>query len=248
MRKIAMIVTVVCTLASVGVTGAEAAEKDTIRVLLTYGGHGFNRKAFLQMFDDMPEVEYTSAKLPKTVDLLKPGLEQKYDVVVRYDMVKSFSPAQRKAFIGLLGEGIGLVSIHHNLGAHRDWDEYAKIVGGKYVFKQKSINGKKQQRSSFAHGRDIDVEVIDSNHPVTKAVSDFTIHDETYKDCWHDPHAKILLATDQAESDRQIAWVTQYAKSRIFCLQLGHNADAWRHPAYGKLLLNGIRWAAGRDD
>src|ERR1700751_1581761 len=80
---------------------APAAEK-RIRVLLTYGGHGFEEKPFFAMFDALPGVKYTKAILPKDAGLLKPGLEKDFDAIVRYDMVEKVSQEQEKAFVELL--------------------------------------------------------------------------------------------------------------------------------------------------
>jgi len=55
----------------------------------------------------------------------------------------------------------------------------------------------------------------------------------------------VLLTTDFPTSDPEIAWVTQYGKSPVFYLLLGHDSKAWTNPNYPKLLLNGISWAAG---
>ena len=73
------------------------------------------------MWDALPGVTYTKAEMPKEADLLQPGLEKQYDVIMMFDMAKEFTPEQRQAFVALLETGIGLVSTHHNLGAHRDW-------------------------------------------------------------------------------------------------------------------------------
>ena len=57
-----------------------------IRVLLTYGGHGFEQQPFFALFESIPDLEVTRAELPKQAELLKPGLEKQFDVIVRYDM------------------------------------------------------------------------------------------------------------------------------------------------------------------
>src|SRR5208282_5201583 len=85
-----------------GVASAEEAEKPKIRVLLTYGGHGFQQKPFFAMFDALAGVAYTKAELPKSADMLKPGLEKNFDVLVMYDMVPGFSAEQQNAFVELL--------------------------------------------------------------------------------------------------------------------------------------------------
>ena len=217
-----------------------------IRVLLTYGGHGFEEKPFFAMFDALDGVQYTKAPLPQSAGLLKPGLEKNYDVIVRYDMVEKFTPDQEKAFVALLERGIGLVSLHHNLGAHRQWNEYAKIVGGKYCFGVYQEGDKKFGPSGYDHGQEMKIAVADRQHPLARGLADFTIHDEVYNHCYVAPDVHILLTTNNPKNDPQIAWVHQYGKSRVFYFQLGHDSHAWKNPAYPDILARGIRWAAGK--
>lgn len=116
----AMLLSLLATVGSSAAAGQGPA-KGKIRVFLTYGGHGFEEKPFFAMFDSLPGVVYTKAELPKATDLLKPSLKKDYDVIVMYDRasyegVPEFTREQQKAFVELLNTGIGLVSLHHNLG------------------------------------------------------------------------------------------------------------------------------------
>lgn len=228
---------------------AEKPEADgKIRVLLTTGGHAFETEPFYAMFDGMKDVEYTKAEMPKDAGLLKPGLEKQYDVIVMYDMCKpGISPEQQKAFVDLLNTGIGLVSLHHNMGAHQDWEEFAHIIGGKFFTAPGKIDGKQYEKSGWAHGGTLDVTVVDKNHPVTRGVENFQIHDETYNNYYTAPDAKVLLTTDNPDNDPELAWVKTYGKSRVLYLMLGHDHEAYQNPAYSRLVHQGIRWAAGRE-
>src|SRR5271157_1297980 len=113
-----------------------------LRVLLTYGGHDFQEKEFFAMWDALPGVSCTKAPLPQSADLLRPGLEKDYDVIVFYDMVKELSPAQQQRLIALLDRGIGVVSLHHNLSGNLEWAEYHKIIGGTWLWSKRTIDGR----------------------------------------------------------------------------------------------------------
>ncbi len=222
----------------------ESVNNKEIQILLTIGGHDLQEKPFFEMFDNLPGIKYHCIQLPDSAELLKPGLEKKFDVIVMYDMVKGIDQGQQESFIELLKKGIGVVSLHHNLGAHRDWDEYACIIGGKYVFEPTVLNNKKHEKSNYAHDQDFLVKIADKNHPITKGISDFKIHDEIYINYYTSPDAHVVLKTDFSKSDPEIGWVTKYEKSPVFYLLLGHDSKAWSNPNYPKLLLNAIRWAA----
>ena len=85
-------------LASVAlVSSSQCAAPNTdgnIRVLLTYGGHSFEEKSFIAMFEAMRGIKVTKAPLPESADMLKPGLERDCDVIVRYDMEERITPRQ----------------------------------------------------------------------------------------------------------------------------------------------------------
>jgi len=244
--KIITILLLASTLTAGQIFADKNSKKTEIRILLTIGGHGFEEEPFFKMFDNLPGIKYHCVQLPDSANLLKPGLEKKFDVIVMYDMVKGINQQQQKSFVELLRKGIGVVSLHHNLGAHRDWDEYVHIIGGKYVFVEQMLGGKKHGKSGYDHDQDFVIKIANKNHPITQGISDFKIHDETYKNYYTSSEIKVLLTTDHPTSDPEIAWVTQYGKSPVFYLLLGHDSKAWGNPNYPKLLLNGIRWAAGK--
>jgi len=223
---------------------AQDNKEKIIHVLITSGGHGFEEKPFFEMFDKMQGISFHHIQLPDSMDLLKPGLEEKFDVIVMYDMMgDSINPAQKQAFINLLKNGIGIVSLHHNLGAYPDWYEFKNIIGGKYIFNPGVYNGNKYAGSSYTHDVDFTVKIADKNHPITKGVNDFIIHDETYKDFHTAPNVQVLLTTDSPLADPEVAWVQQYGNSPVFYLQLGHDSMAWENPGFSRLLQNAICWA-----
>ena len=99
-------------------------------MLLTVGGHDYEEAPFYAMWNSLPGITWTKIVLPKQGDMLKPGLEKQFDVIAMYDLCPGLKPEQQEAFLALLKKGIGLVALHHNLGAHANWGEYRKIIGG----------------------------------------------------------------------------------------------------------------------
>lgn len=252
MRRLVSWMMVLATLAAVAAAPALAGDApkpapQKLRVLLTVGGHGFEEVPFYAMFKAMPNVTYTKADVPQQAGLLKPGLQKEYDVVVMYDMVGGFKPDEQKAFVELLKQGIGLVSLHHNMGAHQDWSEFHKIIGGHFCTKDTVIDGKPYKTASWDHDQDLNVTVVDPKHFITRGLKDFTIHDETYKGYWVSPNVRVLLKTDHPKNSPELAWVGEFGKSRVFYLMLGHDNQAWKNPAFTELLTRGIRWAAAKD-
>jgi type 1 glutamine amidotransferase len=237
--------TLACFAILVTPAGVQTAPQGTkLRVLLTYGGHGFQEKEFFAMWDALPDVTYTKAPLPQSADLFRPGLEKDYDVIVLYDMVKSLSPSQREGLLALLQKGIGVVSLHHNLVANLDWEEYHKVIGGTWVGSKRTIDGIEYGPSIPEHGQEIPVQIADKDHPITKGLSDFVLHDETYGKTYVSPSVHVLLTTTNPKNIPAFAWTNQYGMSRIVYFQAGHDAEAWKNPNFQEILLRSIRWTA----
>ena len=57
---------------------------------------------------------------------------------------------------------------------------------------------------------------------------------------------RVLLTTEHQPSMRALAWTRQHMNSRVFCLQLGHDAKAWQDANFQQVLSRGILWASGR--
>jgi type 1 glutamine amidotransferase len=247
LRGLAAAVAVPAVVTSSGLGQGDRPAASALRVLLTYGGHAFQEKEFFAFWDGLPGITYTKAPLPQAAGLLKPGLEKQYDALVMYDMDQGLTPERQRDFVALLQTGIGVVALHHNLNAHNTWDEYRRIIGGKWLNQPETIDGKSYSKSVFSHGEDIPVRVADTEHPITKGLSDFVIHDETYGNVYVAPDVHVLLTTDHPKSVPALAWVTRYGKSRVVYYMAGHDADAWKNPNFRTILLRSIRWVARSD-
>jgi uncharacterized protein len=215
-----------------------------LRVLLTFGGHDFQEKEFFALWDAMPGVTYTKAPLPQSADLFRPGLEEQYDVIVFYDMVKELKPEHQQGLLALLDRGIGVVSLHHNLASNLEWPEYHKVIGGTWLNKKRSFDGREHGPSTYEHDQVIPVKVADKEHPITRGLADFVLHDETYGNTYVSPSVHVLLRADNPRNVGPFAWTNHFGKSRVVYLQAGHDAEAWKSSSFQEILRRSIRWAA----
>ena len=110
------------------------------------------------------------------------------------------------------------------------------------------VDGKKYGPSGATDDQDIPVTVVDRQHPITKGIGDFMIHEETYHKYYTAPDVKVLLKTNHPKNEPPIAWVKQYGNSRVFYLMLGHGPSGWTNPNYPRILANGIHWVAEKSD
>ena len=217
-----------------------------IPVLVVTGGHSFEQEPFFKLFKDSPDITYQAVAHPKAHALLTAEAAKQWDVLVLYDMHQNISDQAKADFVARLKEGKGLVVLHHAIANYQAWPEYWNIIGAHYYLAPTNNNVVAKPSSAYKHGVDFRLRVADPQHPVTRGLKDFDIHDETYK--WFDvaDDCHPLLTTDEPESNKVVAWSKTYQGARVVYIQLGHDHFAYENPSFQQLLKQAIRWTAKR--
>ncbi|MBI1296176.1 hypothetical protein GC175_14575 [bacterium] len=165
-----------------------------------------------------------------------------YDAILFYFMMPDapndegqpgYRGKPQSALSRLLQTGQGIVVLHHALLAYPRWPLWSEIVG----IPDRSL-------ASYHHDEQMPLTVVNKEHPITAGLAEWTITDETYKmaaAAAEDNH--ILLTTDHPENAGTVAWVRQVQKSKVFCLQLGHDRQAWEDDNFRLILKRGIEWS-----
>lgn len=219
-----------------------SAKCQSLRVLVVTGGHDFERKPFFKMFDGFKDIEYRETIHPDADQLIRSKEIEAYDVIVFYDMPKKIDESTKKAFLKLLSNGMPMVFLHHSLASYPDWPEFTKIPGGKYFEKATSTH----EPSSYKHDVEVPVNIVNKDHPITRNMKNFTIHDEVYGNFLVLPQCMPLLKTTHPESTPVIGWTNHYKNARIVYLQSGHDHSAFDNQNYQKLVYRSILWVSGK--
>lgn len=218
-----------------------AEEIKPIRVLLIVGGHGYDKPNLHKMLEEKPGVVLTEISIPESQDLLKPGLEKNYDVIVFHDQSRfPLTGIQKKNMEDLWSAGLPTVMLHHALISHNDFPLIREIFGCAYLIKPMKIEGKQYPASSYFKPTDVHFIIKDKNHPITKGVSDFTLNDEVFGNLYINPGIHVLVETDHPKSSKPIVFTWNYKKSPVFVMLQGHDGNAFNDPHYRKLLYQGI--------
>jgi type 1 glutamine amidotransferase len=186
-----------------------------VRVLLITGGHDFEKEPFFKLFKENPEITFQAVEHPDAQKMFSAQAATSYDVIVMYDFNQKISDEDKGNFVARLKDGKGLVVLHHAIATYPDWAEYWKILGARYYLQKTNVDGVEKARSAYKHGMHFTIRVADPEHPVTRGVKDYEIHDETYK--WFDVAKEChpLLTTQEPESNPVIAWAKTYEKARV---------------------------------
>jgi uncharacterized protein len=222
--------------------GAEGAEPPAkkLKVLVVTGGHGFQPESFFKLFSNNPAISYTSATETNAAEAWDRDDLLDYDVVLLYDFQRELNDSQKGKFLSLFHKGVGLVVLHHALLSYQHWPEYERIAGGKYLLDHETVDDKTWQASTYKGDVDIDVKLVDKEHPITAGLHDFVLHDEIYRGVRNTADIHILFTTE----DHPLAWTRQEKTSRVVGITVGHG-PAHDDANFQKLLAQSIKWAAG---
>ena len=211
---------------------------DALRVLLVAGGHD-HESSFYTVFEKHRDLKVNVDPHPVA---FRKDLRPDYDVLVLYDSIQDLPDIQRQHLREFVEAGKGVVILHHTLVDFQKWEWWWKeVMGGLYVLKGTGD----LTPSTYLH----DVEMVvtpTGSHPIIKGLPQMRVYDETYKNVWHAPGIQTLLTTDEKTSDREVAWISPYQKSRVVVVQLGHGREAHESPWYRTLVRRSILWSAGR--
>jgi hypothetical protein len=199
----------------------------------------------------------------------KPGATPDARPVTSYDPP---APQVVANFKQLLQNGDkGFVFLHHAIASWvHSWpagvngsNAYVEVMGAAADWGTpiKNIRGVDYPASGAKGGNPQHITVVDKAHPVTAGVEDFDITDESYlcpmfEDSVHPLLRSNFMPTAAAFANRGPAiashppgsnltgWVKTAERSPIVYIQHGHDNTAWSNPAWSKLVLNAIKWAA----
>lgn len=173
-----------------------------------------------------------------------------YEVVVflNDDGEGILNAAQRTAFERWTQRGGGIVAIHADANADRNWAWKGDMNGGAWF--NNHPDGALQFQTAT-------VNRVDDTHPATVDVPEnWSREDEWYNFTAEPQNVHVLLKLDESsyveqdgsdgvDDDHPIAWCSNYDGGRHFYTALGHKGSYWSEPFYLAHIRGAIEWAAG---
>ncbi len=210
------------------------------RVLLVTGGHHFDTTAFFELFHSISDVQFDTITHPHVRSLMASDHILSYDLLVLYDFLPHQPPGDSLLYQNLVHHGIPVLFLHHSICNIQSWNGFPELVGGRYVEAVYAVDS--TQHSGYEHDLELEIEIVNRNHPVTRIMEDFTIHDEGYYNLQMEEGIEPLLVTDHPRCHPVVGWVNRYGRSTCVYLMLGHDRNAYENPSFRQLVENSIHW------
>jgi type 1 glutamine amidotransferase len=211
------------------------------KILIVYGGwKGHKPKAFVDMIVPWLEAEGAVLTISDSLGVYtRADIMDETDLIIQSVTMLKITKAEANGLLNAVKNGAGIAGCHGGTGdSFHDNVAYQYMIGGQWV----------AHPGGFY---DYTVNITDSKDPITKGLSDFSVHSEQYY--MHvDPNIKVLATTTfSGDADYWIdgavipvAWEKYYAKGRVFYLSIGHSPSEFEVPEAWELLTRGIRWAS----
>ena len=214
---------------------------DKLKVAVLVENHPYDVVSFQAMLDSFENCEVYVQPL----DLFIQDEDNKnsYDTVLWYNMNNAIpEPGSHleKYITGELGEkGQGLIIIHHALLCFQRWEVFTQVCG---------LRNRGEEGFKYTQNQAVLSKIADTAHPITAGLGDFSLIDETYilGEPTEESGNQILIKTDNETSIKNIAWVREYKKSRVFCYASGHDNNAYANPSFRQVLHKAILWTSKR--
>jgi type 1 glutamine amidotransferase len=144
--------------------------------------------------------EFEITKVEEDLDaLIAPKLDS-YDLIVFYYTVGEISDAQKSGLLNHIASGKGYVGVHSAADSFRGCPEYRAMVGGHFV--------------THPRYREYQVNIADSEHPLTEGLVEFMVTDEQYI-LDYDPRVNVLASALWKGLALPVVWTKSWGEGRV---------------------------------
>ena len=252
------------------------------QLLAITGGHRFDEHSFAAMLDSICDRlgwQWTHAVQPEAQRWLHPDHVGVWDAILLHDLpglklARGAEPVAvdpdsdtRAALLAMLDAGQGIVATHHALAGWPAWDDWAGVLGGRFLYAPGRLRGNDVPASGYRMDT-YRVEVVSNDHPVCRGVGAFEVTDELYLCPVFEDEVVPLLTTDadvaastmtdtylevrfgerrpavEQPGSHLMGWAKHWGSSRIVYVLPGHEPSTMDNEQYRRLLANAVTWVA----
>jgi type 1 glutamine amidotransferase len=237
-----------------------SGEPPNMRALLLMGGPDYHDQPahYAELAGILAGEARADLRITTDLEALTPENLANSDAVINWSTFLQPTPAQVDTLLVAVEGGLGFFGIHGGSATFWNSAPYLTMLGSRFL--------RHDPYKSFR------VEIVDRAHPITQGVEDFQVEDELYelggkieefetfaaavddkspyggdvKALGEGPLGDGIDVLASAEG-HPLLYVKTYGKGRVHYNALGHDERALTHPAFRRLVTQGLAWVAGRD-
>lgn len=230
-----------CTIAEGETASLPTPSLEGKKVLFVYGGWpGHEPVKCMEYFKPWLESEGATVFFSDSLGIYADSaFMADLDLTIQLWTMDKISGRQAKVLTDAVRNGMGFAGWHGGAGdSFREEVRYQFMVGGQWVAHPGGVI-------------DYEVNITDTEDPVTAGIEDFSMTSEQYY--MHvDPNVKVL-ATTTFTGDHDywiegtvipVIWKKFHGEGRIFYSSLGHSLEHLKTPSAMETVQRGIRWAS----
>lgn len=141
-----------------------------------------------------------------------------------------FTSDQVSSLVDWIQRGGALVALHASSVCGVKNRKMRRLLGGFFIMHPPGI-------LSFT------VTPASRDHPITRGLEAFEVSDEFYVQS-HDETVEIHMTAVYQDISHPMVWSRVEGKGRVVHIAPGHDRRTWVLPAYRRLLLQSLQWAA----
>lgn len=202
------------------------------KILLYQGGRYFgnqkNHKAFQNILNEYTVDNY------ETVEIFSNTSFFEYAAMIFFSQEGKFTEVQENNVLEFIRSGKGFIGLHGASASFKTHPKYFEMLGGRFV-------GHKEPNQ-------IDIKIIDKEHPITDNLNDFSFKDEPYRhDLSMGKDLDILAEADYHDMEdpnsEPIMWAKSYGGGRVFYCALGHRNVSLKDEIIKTIIKRAVNWA-----
>ncbi len=232
-----------------------------LTALLLMGGPEFHNRPlhFAELAGIIAGEGGADLRISRDLDILTPAVLAQYHVLINWSTFLEPSDEQVSALLAAVEAGAGFVGLHAASATFWNSRDYLVMLGCRFI-------GHDRYKAFTVH-------IEDRTHPITAGIEDFAVSDELYQVCGGlagfaaladatrqgRPMAEAVAAANAAGIERlgpdvqvlasaeghPLLYAKTFGRGRVHYNALGHDQGALTNPSFRRLLIQGIRWAAG---
>ncbi len=152
-----------------------------------------------------------------------------YDVCVLCLSMDELTDAEENGLAAFVAGGKVAFGLHAATVTEEGRVTYIELIGGRFEHHDK-------------YG-EFEVHIEDVEHPVTLGIEDFRVSDELYVLDRAPREARVLATAIWEGKPQPLVYTKPYGRGMVLYNALGHDQATFEHPAFRRLVVQGLAWA-----